>query len=87
MNSTCDACTKNCSKSSTVNATLLNALNSEEDPECSPIYYVVDTIATHSKKLHKVVNSLKDTVNESKNDVIVTAPNSIEVNDLCQCNI
>ena len=83
LNTTCDACTRNCSQSTTINTTLINTLE-----ECTrPIYNVVNIIANHSKKLFKTVKNLKDADNVSKNDLIVQIGRNAEVNDFCLCNI
>ena len=83
LNATCNACTDNCLQSAVLNNTLINAME-----ECiSPVYYVVDTIASHSNKLFRIVKNLQNAVNESKNDdVIVSPPANVEVDDLCLCN-
>lgn len=81
LNTTCDACIRNCTQSAAVNATLINTLE-----KCTgPIYNVVNTIANHSKKLMKTIENLQDVVSESKN-AMETASN-LEVNDLCSCNM
>ena len=84
LNTTCDACTNNCTQSATVNATLIATMQ-----ECvSPIYNVVNTIASHSNKLLKTVTNLQGTVSESKNgDLIMPSTSTVEVNDLCLCNV
>lgn len=82
LNTTCDACTNDCLQSAVLENTLIKSLK-----ECiSPIYYVVETIADHSKRLYKTVQNLQNAVSESKNDdVIVSPPTNVEVDDLCLC--
>ena len=83
LHTTCDACARNCSQSTTIKTTLINALE-----ECtSPIYNVVNIIANHSKKLFKTVKNLLYADNVSKNDLIVQIGSNAEVNDFCLCNI
>ena len=84
LNTTCDACTRNCSQSTTIKANLINSLG-----RCrSPIHNVVKTIASHSKKLYKTIKNLQDAVDVSKNDdLVVQMGNIAEVNDLCLCTV
>ena len=84
LNTTCDACTRNCSQSTTVKSTIINALE-----DClGPIYHVGNTISNHSKKLVKIVKNLQDAVDLSKSDdrIVNMQITNIEVNDLCLCD-
>ena len=82
LNTTCDACTNDCLQSTVLENTLIKGLE-----DCiSPIYYVVDTIAKHSSKLLITVKHLQKAIRESKNDdIIVSPPTNVEVDDLCLC--
>jgi len=84
LNTTCDAYTSNCSRSTKVKGTVISKME-----ECiSPIYHIVNTIAQHSSKLFKTIKNLQNVAIKSKNynSIVATATN-IEVNDLCLCDI
>ena len=85
LNTTCDAYSKNCSQSAAVNSTIINTLKNE----CySPIYSIVDTIASHSNKLLLTIKHLKDLISKSnKDDLKVATTTNIDVNNLCLSNI
>jgi len=58
--------------------------------ECTnPVYYVIYTIANHSKKLFRILTDWQDELNEPDNDdpiVITTVANTHQnVDDLCLC--
>ena len=72
----------NCSQSSTIKTTVVNAMKS-----CSsPVYNVIHTIAEHSQELFRIVKNLQNTTNESgSNGFVIRDPVSINY-DTCLCN-
>ena len=82
LNTTCDAYTKNCSKSTTFNATLINALEKTRSP---PIHDVVNTIMNHSRKLKHLIQNVASK-SQNNNNLIMETTANIDVNDLCLCN-
>ena len=83
LNTTCGACVSDCPKLTTQNAVIINAIE-----KCtSPLYSVIDTIASHSEKLFKTIKNLKHTVSNSEEDSHVVTNNvAQDVKDMCFCN-
>ena len=67
----------------TQNATIIKAIE-----KCiSPLYSMIDTIASHSEKLFKTIKNLQHIVNNSEdNNDIVTNNVAQDVKDMCFCN-